>query len=572
MIHKFLFIVLLVCSSDGHSAINFEINTYQILDRTRVHTYSAAFKCYGGKDKGDESTVLPAYSAENSGKGEISNGTQAIKSHYLGVETRNLTISASEKSAVKGHLEATVSLSDSASSPQVWTDGSGCKKTYHQVAVKNNQIQGNIEISYTVPSNVWMIAVNRSSFEGKVFKSSNYAISGTLNRSASRAYSTSENLWVTPGSVVKFSFSIPRSSPSIQNAVSFQLSIKPMGEVYADEHKFGENWSRLSDISKKQKFNVDEYGEILSFIRSRENITEFLKDLPADNLMSTSRLFFDQALDTDVENIAEYDNGVVGYLVTFEISIAFLNSIEPFCKTVTVDLPITGRSAEISGLRAAQYFLWRMRHRISYYDFGIYESILLELQRLGNNNGTYKSVWNDVDLREDLAGSFDLLRLGVSPASVPFKDAVFDVKNILREFGNVGASDASTQTLVANLEALAELESQFTNSFFNHLRRYRERTDETVNVDDLVDTIDKLVEGKKDVLDLMSEQITVISADTSGGGNTVFDSLVEAIDKQINIFRDPVKFEYFDKVASKYFESRNVEPLIEKMNNCLYEG
>jgi hypothetical protein len=543
----------------------------EFLGKARVETgvknhYRHSLDCYTS-GKGSKFNKGPEHLVQLSGlKTQVNSGSLTWATYISSPFTR-MARSLHLNSQVTENLEETrvlLQLTESRGVANEQFDSGKCWHDDGQMVVKDAEVSGTVKIQYKVPDNVWALSVGRTSAVG-VFGIGNFVdISTALNSGYDAGLYDGVILWVKPGQILEQEIKIPESVPGRLDLGSLEIVFRPVGKpmgfaefvVFKDQLKTG----YYSEI-KGADVAVEFLTATLSVLRLGDGIQGIVKGIPILDLKRMSDELFEIANDVIPVSFAKGNqkfkaDGMLiksaAAMAAYQLAKALMQDLSSYCKEVEITLPFTGEKQKVIGLRAASFWLGRSMNMVKSYSYDPLESFMSELQSLQKAGKTPADIVNDRMLAKKLQDSYLLLTRAGAFDQSPFNIAYVDLNRMSLVFKDLGAIGNSQESILAQLKEGSHLEGEFIKSYVRTVLSFKKNRIEAVDLSGVFANIQDLRKRQKNVETALKTSIRLLGMDTSDDQNQIWNQVFSLLNRQINIFSEPVNVPYFDRLREEF--------------------
>lgn len=490
-------------------------------------------------------------------------------SHPFGREVRRLTLNTSQEGS-----KIILSLNDDYGFRDEQIGQTECGHTDGITRADQASIQGTIKIHYTVPEGVWAIKIDRTG-EGIFQRANQRPVTGILNPGYDEAVAKHEYLWTEPGTVITQEIVIPKSIPGSTNPGRLTLIFEEIGEKVSDTGalttELNELWEQMKDISALKNSSYPKLLKSMATLsRSPEALELVVKGMSTKGIMLFSRDLFDYAQAVNKDPQLGLPLKAMAAIAAYELSSQLLKEMSPYCDQVDVLLPISGKTVQTVGLRAAGFWLQRSLARVANYGWEHYEALLRELAIMESSGATYDQIMKNEPLRMKVNKASNVLIRSLDPSASPFRRSTKEVERTLQQFGSIGTDQQKTNALLERMKELGELEAKFVRQFFTTLRNFKHGNHSPISVGSLVKDLRKLQEGQKEISDQMTNNLRLLSVSEVPTSESAFAVMTDALSHQIGIFEKDVEgVPYFPAIRAAYVRKNERRALIDKIAKCV---
>lgn len=443
-------------------------------------------------------------------------------------------------------------------------------------------IEGELSIEYTVPEGVWALQIERSG-SGLLATTAMKPVEGILNQGFDKNLSSKEILWVQPGSKLIQKIIIPKNTPGRQDLGKSTILFKPLvSEIFIKEtskntfEKFRSLQENLHKQNRPERFEegaLDFITFVAGALYYSKEFGQMAQKIPTHQLAQLSHSLFESA--NAIYNSPRLGLGIktAAALGAYELALQLLKEMETYCKIVDVHLPLSNRSVQILGLRAAGFWLTRGLASVKNFSFDEYDSFLSQLMALEAAGLTYAQVSRNPTTMGQIQKAYDLLTEGVNVGASPFGVALRDVQRTLKQFGSIGAGSVETTALIQKLTELDRLESRFVQDFFESLDYFPAQSQEIVKARVFAEQLAALKREQQQISSDMTTHLRLLSADRVDEADGVMRTMVKLLSHQVALFEEPIQgVPYFEKLRQAYLEKNNRQQMISKIRACVLGG
>lgn len=469
-----------------------------------------------------------------------------------------------------------------------WSVGPNCSWGDYSAIVNKFKLQGDITVSYTVPSNQWLTIVSTKNTTGLL--SANAAqIIGGISSSLTSDLDGNQYIWTKPGTTLQIKFSIPEyngTSADLGNAeITFQHppakfkenedpNLKELGSYEISQivryliieiNKLDELIQDKKLQSAKNIFNILNY-----LLVNKDKLHKYVWILPSSQIFSLSDAIFQKVAKNEFQEIPEALHiKTLASLVAFEITLAYLEQVKPYCEKAIRTLPFSNKPEEMTGIALSQIYLDRVWYRLTHFDYQSMGALLTALAKYEDQHLTYAQVMNNKDEVSKLQKADDLLAASIDMTASPLYLAIKDLTKLKEGMGTIGAAPEVETRIMTKAEALAGLETQFFEDFMNHLELYLSTNNKQVSVSSLRQKFEKLIEQKDNFIMDLKNGIRFYSG-TEGEKTGFYAQLTSQMTQQIEVLRKPISVVFFNSLRDEYFKSSGTEMKIKSFEDCMF--
>jgi len=440
-----------------------------------------------------------------------------------------------------------------------------CRHTDGMVSVKDATIQGTVRIQYKVPKNVWAVQVVRTSQEGVFSVTNTQPIGNVFNAGYDKGKTKQITLWVKPGQILEQVIEIPEFVGS-QSLGEMTLEFKPLG-VGTDKDPKTRFLNKILVGSGNPTETTDFVEQTMRVLYQGQDLTKYTQQFSLSDLKKISDRFF--ALANGV-----YPNAVDGMsiktasaLAAFQISQAILTELSGYCQDVDVYLPFTGEKQKVLGLRAASFWLTRSMNFVNTYSYDPLEVFIRELKGYQDQGKSPADIAKNKELKTRIQKTYMLLTETMSLSSGPFNRAYVDFNKMAQTFPRIQSLGPKQSELLTVLEVADAKEAEFLRSFTSLVTQLNAKNTKKVNYDLVLAQIADLRQRKIDVALLMRDSVRILSVESSEGGDQVMTQILDLLNHQVNIFKNPVAVPFFDGVRAEFYNA-NIKDLDSIARGC----
>ena len=502
---------------------------------------------------------------------------------------RTLSVKITQEQEKSGATVMTIELVDQQSNSTSATDRGDCHTSDWQAIASKDLLNGKIEIGYKMPKSVWAVSVTRLERTG-VFQSpersqsqqkapveSATAFNNMLNKHMDPRVINSEFIaWGMPESdvsqVIEFSAFVAGQPVSGRYKIRFMPMVS---SISAEQSKsLLEKTNELIEGAYPQKedkeFARKMTSHVVSLVADQNKLQQFSDEISTQDLYALIGKL-NKLMNQAVAKSQFWHIKASAAILNYELSLRLLQTFGPFCETREVDLPLLGKRVTVSGLRMAFLYLARAQARVEKYKFSTYEAMIDQLLEFSKKGLTYSAVSNNADTMAKLRKSYEILQNAAGSGVTPFAAALDEVQFILTQFKSVGAGEATTATIKANLTELGGIEKQFVTDFVLRLKQFRANNQSAVDVSDLKTRLDKIVEMQAEIAHLMQHNVRFLSLDDSNSTDNVISMILDLISNNVRLFTEPLE-NSFEPIRAAYNKVQDPTKIVERAQRCLTEG
>lgn len=434
-------------------------------------------------------------------------------------------------------------------------------------------IAGSIEVRYEVPSGVWLLALNPGEFQGLYNAKTGIVIEGGLEGKKDGLRQQTNYIWVTPGSKILIQFHFPEQVLGHSNFLQMALQIRPVGVQTIDFPTVKALADKILRDRESAAERIQFADAVLAFQRNPSGFNEALASTDIQEATTLSdmlhgvskKIIRDPQLGLTVKTAAAFGAFSLGYGVLQELS--------KYCKTVEVDLPFTGQKVEVSGLRAAGFWLTRSLAVVRNYSFADFHSLLTELEALQAKGYTYAQIYNQPQLRKRIKAAFELIDRTVDMVHSPMMTAAHGVRRTLETVGHVGRSDREAHDLLEQLKTMVDLENRFFEEYDRIGDSFKPSHQQALDVSAARKMLSELQEGQKSLESSMTQTIRLLALGANEDKTAVFTQFTNLLSHQINvIYEENPSVPHFEKIRKVFKASGSFQEVIETSKACVLGG
>ena len=465
-----------------------------------------------------------------------------------------------------------MSLSDEYSSQTAIYTKNQCTHMDGTTKPNSASLEGDIKMIYKVPSNVWLVKVTRTEFDGIFTNKSIEGYTGSLNDQDKKANNSISYQWVTPNSELTLRLKFPLQIPGTKNIFNFSYSFEPILGSNIDLLSLNKKISdtNISKLLLNDEDTLNLIRNLLSVFNKNNDLEVATKQMELSKVSALSDQLFQLANEVVKNPRLGSTVKTASALAAYEISVSILKELASFCKEVEIYLPFTNRTIKTTGVRAASFWLNRGISVVKNYSFAPFEALLGELSMMQSNGFTYAAVFKDINLKKRYKSAFEFIDRNVDMSHSPIISVQLAIEKTLKNIGHVGASDQYTIDLQKRLLELRLIEDDFFIKYGKLETEFRENNNAIINVTPLNETLAKLKLGKQEINQSMSENIRLISLNYSDDKDALFTKMSSLLSNQVAIMEKPIlSVPFFETVKAEYKKYRDTDPIIKTTQACV---
>lgn len=575
-----LFLLLVSTYVSAKTAVTVDINSSSHVSFAERVTYEHSIKCYW-KKRGDDHNSLGSRTVTGSSiNGTYTNNVNLTSRHHatspFPATPRNLNIQISmNKNGEQETVSAKVIDRINTGAMKYTIDGSGCKRAYGSAVAKKHMIHGSIIFKYTVPQNIYLLKINRSSFSSLFASSRSTSFNDAINGDEDQDLSREVYLWVQPGQTIQQSFDISHFVSQNRDWGSYQITFTPIGKHYKDSKKLQESISSIlkfiRNIGRQEALSQD---TLKAFIETSWSLSRTLQIDQNSDLMKSINTNLAKKLNDSLYKYANMDvrggklgniSKMVAAIAGYEVAGSLLAGFMPYCKNLEINLPFQATQRTVLGLKAAYFWAHRAKNTLQYQSYDDIERFIKDLVINESNNRSYMDVMNDPEERRRLRVS----EKRISNFSGVFRAASSDINKILDSFGDFGASTGNAKEILATLKELTQQENRFKRSYFNHLNKYTYTNSDKVEAISLLNALNDLKYKRDELVDRMNYAINFLNYTNNPTVHSFMAELSSFVLHQMNLITGELKDPVLEKVRTIYIEDRNLLQLTNQAEQCI---
>lgn len=541
---------------------------------TETHFRHSA-DCYWEKkgikqhDLGEQSLIL------NGGRQSLSQSGSLVWKSNLGTPfsrpMRDLTLQVGIENKVDVS-ELNLILTDAYAYKKAQFTQDQCTHEDGATIPKEASVSGSIKVHFQVPSQVWLVQISRSEFNGLFGKDSIKNIESVFNNNEREIKNEIIYLWVKPGSEIIFNLDFPTQNLASKNLFNLSLKFKPIVGAPINLTNLKKTLE-ASDLSSRLK-NDSDAEDLMKVLLGVFNNTQMLQtELSKMELKDVTALN---------ENLFKFANGIIknvklgpslktaSAIAAYEISVGILNELSAYCKKIEIYLPFSDSTATTVGYRAAGFWLSRGLSVVKNYSFAPFEALLSELSMMQAQGFTFSAVFKDPKLKNKFKTSFDFIDRNVDMSHSPIISVQQAIDKTIKNLGSIGTSDDYAAKLLFQLKNLRLIEDEFFNLYDELEQAFRLNNNAIIDVTKINETLAQLKSGQSDIAENLEKNIRLLSINTSEDNDALFSKLTRLLSNQIALLEEPIaSIPFFEKIRSEYFQLRGVEPVIATSKACV---
>lgn len=466
---------------------------------------------------------------------------------------------------------------------------SKCRFKRWKSAISKPLVRGKLQVSYTVPQNVWLLTIERTRATG-LFEFSNIDASeghrsfkGSLNPFIDLA-STEDivYLWVKPGSTITqdFIYSETYANHHLPIRGEFSINIRPVvsdsiTNLAQAKVWFADYQSALKDNASTSNTH-NSLGENLKFYKFiLDHISLINNESLLQDMVSTISIY-------DLENIMESltqgrdhvnfspDQShlrIASTILSYRIAQTYISGLLPYCEPSKLKLPYKNIDLDLNWLATTHYLVNKAAHRIKNYNVSALSnliSILYEYQNLGL---TYAQIRNDLVEYEKILQAYNIISSTMDLRSSPLKQSYEEILYLFENFDPQAIKMSQTQQILNTLEQLSILEVGLIKDLVSEIRLFQSNNNEQINLTALAEKIQNLEMQISKAIDAIDSSGEIFSI-SSSGLYKMNEMIITLGVNYISLFEKPFETE-FELFRKNFFNSEELKQTREQLLVCL---
>ena len=493
----------------------------------------------------------------------------------------------------KETLTLNVGIEDRQTAQRSYFWKSGCDHNHMQENLKNASFSGEAEFHYTVPAGVWAVKVTETDFNTLFSVSARQALSGILYETYKlpNKVSRQRTVWASPGSTIVQKFVISSDANDVTGNQTYEIRFQPYAPKMAFNNntkiwlkQFGNLVRSLKEVATGERTSaadklakdIDSFLiQGLGLLRILPEFKEVMKGLSTGKLDAISNYLYEitRSQYAQVNTEQEQNIKTLAALLSYEVANLFVEELEPYCTTTEVYLEGLRKKVKVPGIRYAMFLMDRMKSQVDNEAIALHAEFLGELRSLQNEGYTYSGIFSVKGLPEKLRHSFKTVRELAQPQRRPYAEAFQDLSDFYGQFRSVGSDGASTADVINGLAELADLEYDYVQNLFRHIRLYNPDNDNKIDVNQLVTSLEQLQKSKDQVVSIMRNNMRFLTFETKAGSSSIGTMLTRLRTHNLNIIRhsySDVEWDFdFENIRKAYVQAPRVEKNVSTIKQCL---
>lgn len=472
-------------------------------------------------------------------------------------------------SKIQGGTRLDVDFEDSIKESWESHRNGDCKEQFMDFRAERDYLTGSLMVGYKMPPDTWVIKMKRTRYADGVLvasKSQGRNMVNAFNGHLDRGLLNEEYIvWGAPGSEVyqEFKFDRESSGSGLKGGLTIEFSKMdpPPAEKmptsmaalkqFASELLIG---SKPSEVQVLAALLGDDAK--LAQMAASSTVHEIHDTIVALNAVTASGSAEAEAW--------HRKTGVM--ILAHKLALRLLREVAPYCKMEEVQLPSTGKKANVLALKLASFLIGRSKARLSGQHFEHYKAFLEGLKQFESQGLTYADVRNNPELFGQVRKSYDILRntadLDISPLSGSLRDLQF----IRDRFPSVGPKEASLERVLEQLKKARANEEVFNQSFMQYLRGFNPNNMAKVDAKGLRQSLEQFEVAQMDTLAIIEQHYRFVQLGSSAEVNTFIGMMTELIAHNVELFTEQV--ENFEGIRGYFGNQPETKKIIADVAPC----
>jgi hypothetical protein len=436
-----------------------------------------------------------------------------------------------------------------------------CKFKRWNMAYSSPTIEGEIEVIYKVPNDVWILRVNRSVTEG-LFQLTNIesidhrGFKNSLNPFMDDSLPNEDvYVWVTPGSVISQKYIFTDSKKNTQLPFNGSLNIKiykyiSNNSVFGEDEAFDFILNDLKNMSllvSNEKEAIDFSLKLANIFNNKDILIHLINKL---SIFDLEVLFGWLSVLRDYPRLDNYQGHVriAATILAFELSKTYLNNFGPFCKKASVIFPYKDQKINVSWLSLTNYYVLKSMDRIENYNVDSIAEFINILSKFEQDGYTYSDIRNNPIKFDKVQKAFEILKLAVDFRQSKMKLSLVEMETVFQNEESPASKIESSHLLLKSLRDLSVVEMGVIQSLVDKMRDFQSDNQNKVEVDSLKESLGGFRYKISEFIDLMDSN-SMLYTTSASGLKKMHELIIDLSINNILVFNKKMEndFEFFRK-------------------------
>lgn len=442
-----------------------------------------------------------------------------------------------------------------------------CNHKDMYVSPTSGHVKGEISIEIPFQSKSWLTEISNLKKEG-VFKAENMEFFNAAINAKFFVVDEKFYVWAKPGSNLNIKIKLGKTPFGNQKLGGISFQVRAIEETLDSAQNLKENLDRaVSEFSNgKLKSALVKMARVLASINTNNQL---IKEIATNDLFAITKDLYKLAhsIEGDAETLLNAKT--MAALLSYELTMQLFEDLSPYCNSVDIDSKFTGSTNKVQGLRAAHFWTYRALLALKYFDYSALDALLEQMVSFELNEWTYQYVMQNKDYQEKLDRAYNLLLQQFDFSASPFTRALVDVKQLIKHFPSIGASDSNSKKIFELLEEGASNEDQFMSSLHANFYQYKKQSSEIVSIIPIIEQKKHLDNTRKDIINRMMTQIRFLSIGEEDQQNNFLAKVTEGLLHQVNVFTTESNIEMIENIRASFITNPDQNQTIKTMTQCI---
>lgn len=446
-----------------------------------------------------------------------------------------------------------------------WMEG----RTYPRQAT----LEGALRIFYKVPSNVWLLKVERSAFNGLFRNQSLLKVSSAISDEKSNLSNQTFYVWVQPNSEISLDLGFPAEVLGTQDLFHFSYSLQPISGTPVNFEAFNKTLDHVESI-QDSSLSLNEAKTLLETLmgtisRGEELSKEIAHWDIAKSIELSDRVF---KLANGRINNPELSLSIkaAAALSAYQISVGLLKELSSYCREIETLSPYSHGTIKATQLRLSTFWLKHILVLLRSNPFSQYESLLEELKELQNVGLSWQHLGPLKAQKQKLQAAFKLISNYAPLATSSIDRILLGAQRFIEAAKGQGISTDFSELVVHRISEQQLMERGFVLQFQDLATLFQDRDPNPIDVTAQIHALEVLKSGRKSIEDIIKANTRLISVSLPENPEDLFTKMNRLLSYQVGLMTQPIaRVPFFASLQVEFLKTYQSDELIKFIEACI---